>query len=55
MQTKGRLIRKMVLLRKDQVERLEKLHQVSRVPMAEYIREALDMVLDRYKDKIKGK
>jgi hypothetical protein len=37
----------------EQRERLRKLHEATRVPMAVLIREGLDLLLDKYKGKIR--
>lgn len=42
-----------VYLDSDQVERLKKLSAITRVPQAVYIREGLDLVMDKHEKKIK--
>lgn len=38
----------------EQNERLKLLNQRTKVPIAVYIREGIDMVLDKYKDELPG-
>jgi predicted DNA-binding protein len=38
----------------EQDERLKQLHQKTKVPVAEYIRQGIDLILDRYKDELPG-
>lgn len=38
----------------DQNERLKLLHERTKVPIAVYIREGIDMVLDKYSDQLPG-
>lgn len=42
-----------VYLDSEQVERLKNLSAITRVPQAVYIREGLDLVMDRYEKKTK--
>jgi predicted DNA-binding protein len=42
-----------VYLESEQVERLKNLSAITRVPQAVYIREGLDLVMDKYEKKIK--
>jgi predicted DNA-binding protein len=42
-----------VYLDSDQVERLKNLSTITRVPQAVYIREGLDLVMDKYEKKTK--
>jgi len=42
-----------VYLDSEQVERLKNLSAITRVPQAVYIREGLDLVMDKYEKKIK--
>ena len=42
-----------VYLDSEQVERLKNLSTITRVPQAVYIREGLDLVMDKYEKKIK--
>jgi hypothetical protein len=39
-------------LEPEQFERLQRLHEKTRVPMQVYLREGLDMVLERYKKEL---
>lgn len=41
-------------LRQGQVDRLKELHARTKVPIAEYIREGVDMVLKVHADKLPG-
>ena len=50
-----KLVRKTVFLGVDQTKQLEKLNEITRVPIAEYVREGIDMVLEKYKAQIEGK
>ena len=43
-----------VYLEEDQLEALKKLSDRTRVPVAEYIREGVDMVLERHGAKLPG-
>ncbi len=43
-----------VYLLRSQDERLKALSKRTKVPVAEYIRQGVDMVLDRYQDQIPG-
>lgn len=38
----------------EQNERLKALNERTKVPVAEYIRQGIDLVLERYKDKLPG-
>lgn len=38
----------------EQNERLKLLNQKTKVPVAEYIRQGIDLVLERYKDQLPG-
>lgn len=38
----------------EQNERLKLLNQKTKVPVAEYIRQGIDLVLDKYKDQLPG-
>lgn len=38
----------------EQMERLKLLHDRTRVPVAEYIRQGIDMVLDHYRGNLPG-
>jgi hypothetical protein len=40
-------------LEPEQYEALKRLHEVTRVPMQVYLREGLDMVLDKYKKELR--
>ena len=44
-----------VYLEDEQVERLMKLSQMTRVPQAAYIREAIDIVLAKHEKRLKGR
>ncbi len=50
--SKGR-IRVNFYLEPEQKDALERLTKVTRVPWSEYVREGVDMVLDRYKRHLK--
>lgn len=43
-----------VYITPEQDERLKDLHRVTKVPIAEYIREGIDMVLGKYKKSLPG-
>jgi hypothetical protein len=43
-----------VYITPEQSERLKLLHDRTRVPVAEYIRQGIDMVLDHYRDDLPG-
>lgn len=43
-----------VYITKDQAERLKQLHTRTKVPIAEYIREGIDLVLKNNADKLPG-
>jgi predicted DNA-binding protein len=43
-----------VYITPEQSERLKVLHERTRVPVAEYIRQGIDMVLDRYRGNLPG-
>ncbi len=43
-----------VYITEDQSELLKRLNQKTKVPVAEYIRQGIDLVLDRYKDDLPG-
>jgi predicted DNA-binding protein len=43
-----------VYITPEQDERLKLLHSKTKVPVAEYIRQGIDLVLDRYKDQLPG-
>ena len=38
----------------EQNERLKQLHDKTKVPVAEYIRQGIDMALEKYKDDLPG-
>ena len=38
----------------EQNEKLKQLNKRTKVPVAEYIRQGIDLVLDKYKDEIPG-
>lgn len=42
-----------IYINSDQVEALKKLSDKTKVPQAVYVREALDMLLDKYSDQLK--
>jgi hypothetical protein len=44
-----------VFLDKKQLDKLDRLSAVTRVPKAAYIREAVDLVLDKYERQLSGK
>jgi predicted DNA-binding protein len=43
-----------VYITPEQNERLKLLHERTKVPVAEYIRQGIDMVLDRYRGALPG-
>lgn len=43
-----------VYITEDQNEMLKLLNQKTKVPVAEYIRQGIDMILERYKNQIPG-
>ena len=43
-----------VYITPEQDSQLKALHQRTKVPVAEYIRQGIDLVLDRYKDQMPG-
>ncbi len=43
-----------VYLRPEQNERLKRLHEATKVPVAVYIREGIDLVLDKYRHLLPG-
>ena len=38
----------------EQSELLKQLHEKTKVPVAEYIRQGIDLVLDKYRDQLPG-
>ncbi len=49
----GKKALRSVYLDQDQVKRLKRLSETTRVPQAVYIREGLDLVMDKYERKLK--
>ena len=43
-----------VYITPEQNERLKQLHERTKVPVAEYIRQGIDLVLEKYADKLPG-
>jgi predicted DNA-binding protein len=43
-----------VYITPEQDERLKQLHAKTKVPVAEYIRQGIDLVLERYRDQLPG-
>jgi predicted DNA-binding protein len=43
-----------VYITPEQSERLKLLHERTKVPVAEYIRQGIDMVLERYRESLPG-
>jgi predicted DNA-binding protein len=43
-----------VYITPEQNERLKSLHDRTKVPVAEYIRQGIDLVLEKYADKLPG-
>jgi predicted DNA-binding protein len=43
-----------VYITQEQSDRLKLLHKKTKVPVAEYIREGIDLVLERHKDNLPG-
>jgi predicted DNA-binding protein len=43
-----------VYITPEQDERLKTLHDKTKVPVAEYIRQGIDLVLEKYKDQLPG-
>jgi predicted DNA-binding protein len=54
----GALMRKMIsttiYITPEQMEKLKALHQKTKVPVAEYIRQGIDFILDKHKHEIPG-
>jgi len=50
---RGKRVVTTVYLNPEQLANLKLLHKVTRVPMAEYLREAVDLVLERYAKELK--
>lgn len=46
-------IARTIYINSDQVEALKKLSEKTKVPQAVYVREALDMVLEKYAEQLK--
>ena len=53
--SKERKTLRTIYLDVEQIERLSKLSEKTRVPKAVYIREALDLLLDKYENELKGR
>ncbi len=49
-----KMISTTVYITQDQSEKLKMLNKKSKVPVAEYIREGIDMVLEKHKDLLPG-
>lgn len=43
-----------VYITEEQNERLKQLNEKTKVPIAEFIRQGIDMVLDKYRDELPG-
>ena len=43
-----------VYITPEQNERLKALHERTKVPVAEYIRQGIDLVLEKYRDQLPG-
>lgn len=43
-----------VYITEEQSEKLKLLHDKTKVPVAEYIRQGIDMVLEKYRDQVPG-
>ena len=43
-----------VYITEEQNEKLKELNRVTKVPIAEYVREGIDLVLERHKEKLPG-
>lgn len=43
-----------VYITPEQDEQLKLLHNRTKVPMAEYIRQGIDLILDKYRDQLPG-
>ena len=43
-----------VYITSEQLDKLKVLNDKTKVPVAEYIRQGIDLVLDKYKDKMPG-
>jgi hypothetical protein len=43
-----------VYITPEQDEQLKRLHEKTKVPVAEYIRQGIDLVLEKYKDRLPG-
>ena len=53
--TSGKKIMRSFFLDKKQLERLNRLSATTRVPMAVYIRDGLELVLNKHEKKLKNK
>ncbi|MES9887283.1 MAG: ribbon-helix-helix domain-containing protein [Candidatus Sedimenticola sp. 6PFRAG1] len=51
---KGNRVVTTVYLNPEQLEALKRLNKNTRVPIAEYFREAVDMVLEKYKKELRS-
>jgi hypothetical protein len=49
-----KMISTTVYITPEQNRKLKELHQKTKVPVAEYIREGIEMVLERHKEKLPG-
>jgi predicted DNA-binding protein len=54
MGTLRRKISTTIYITPEQDERLKQLHQKTKVPVAEYIRQGIDLILNHYKDELPG-
>ncbi|MCB1214604.1 MAG: ribbon-helix-helix domain-containing protein [Deltaproteobacteria bacterium] len=52
--SKRKKISTTVYITEEQDQKLKALNQVSKVPVAEYIREGIDLVLEKHKAKLPG-
>lgn len=43
-----------VYITPEQAERLKQLHEKTKVPVAEYIRQGIDLILERHRDQLPG-
>jgi len=53
--TSGKKIMRSFFLDKKQLERLNRLSAITRVPMAVYIRDGLELVLNKHEKKLRNK
>ena len=54
MTTKRKKISTTVYITEEQSEQLKQLHEKTKVPVAEYIRQGIDLILDKHSDDLPG-